>query len=440
MESTRNMKTIVIAIFVALSLGACSRDPQKVKLKYFAEGQKYMKKGQYGDASIEFRNALRRDPRFVDAYYQLAQADLAQRDWQGAYASLEKAIELDPGRVDARLDRGRLYLAARQFDKAEEEANTILQREPKNVGAYQILGDALMGQQQLDRALQSFSKIIELLPNDASSYVNLALVEISLRRFKDAEEHLRKAVATDPKSWQANIDLANFYRLQNQLPEAEEVLQAGIQNDPDASQLYVDLANMLSSAGKPADATGVLDRLRNQMPKSPQAAIAIGGYYAERGDVDKAVAEYQRGLSISAGNLDIEKRMEELFLISNRTEEASKLDAQLTKQAPKDAVVNVDHGRLLLAEGKQQDALLALQNAVKNVPDSAQAHYYLGTAYWQTQSLGQANGEFQEAMRVSPGFPSGSSRSSPIKSRPKPCSRRPSLCTGIGTKIPCRCK
>lgn len=399
------MKSIVIAMLVACLLSACSKDPQKAKLKYFAKGQQYMKKGQYGDASIEFRNALRLDPRFVDAYYQLAQADLAQKDWRSAYTSLEKTIELDPGRLDARLDRGRLYLAARQFDKAEDEANAILQREPKNVGAYQILGDAFIGQQQSDRALQAFSKITELLPNDASSYLNLALVEISLRRFKDADEHLRKAIATDPKSWQAKVDLANLYRLQDKPSDATEVLQAGIQDDPDASELYVDLANMLSSSGKPADATGVLDKLRNQMPKSPQAAIAIGGYYAERGDVDKALVEYQRGLSMSPGNLDIEKRMEELFLISSRTEEASKLDAELTKQAPKDATVSVDHGRLLLAQGKQQDALIALQNAVKTAPDSAGAHYYLGLAYWQTDSLGQANGEFQEALRVSPGFP-----------------------------------
>ena len=70
-----------------------------------------MKKGQYRDAAIEFRNALRLDPRFVDAYYQLSQANLAMHDWNSAYASLAKAIELDPARLDARLDRGRLDLA-----------------------------------------------------------------------------------------------------------------------------------------------------------------------------------------------------------------------------------------------------------------------------------------------------------------------------------------
>jgi tetratricopeptide (TPR) repeat protein len=405
MAGARKLQAVLITISVALLLGGCARDPQKAKAKYLAQGQKYMKKGQYGDASVEFRNALRLDPRFVDAYYQLAQADLAQRDWRGAYASLEKAIELDPGRLDARLDRGRLFLAARQFAKAEEEANFILQQDPKSVGAYQLLGAAAMGQQKPDQALESFAKVTELVPGQASSYVNLALVEISLRRFPDAEQHLKKAVATDPKSLQANVDLANFYQMQNRRPEAQAVLQAGIQTSPDAPQLYIDLANLLANGGKPADATGTLDQLRTQMPKSPEAAIAIGGYYAQRGEVDKALAEYQRGLSISAGNLDIEKRMEELFLISNRTEEAAKLDSQLTRQTSNDVLVSVNHGRLLLAQGKQQEALIALQNAVKGAPDSAPAHYYLGMAYWQTESLGQANSEFQQAVKVSPGFP-----------------------------------
>src|SRR5271168_2848279 len=141
--TTNGVRVATALLSAAVLLCSCARNPRVAKAKYLAEGQNYMKKGQYGDASVEFRNALRLDPRFVDAYYQLAQADLAQRDWQGAYASLEKAIELDPTRLDARLDRGRLYLAARQFDKAEDEANAILQEEPKNVGAYQILGSAL---------------------------------------------------------------------------------------------------------------------------------------------------------------------------------------------------------------------------------------------------------------------------------------------------------
>src|SRR5450432_3425612 len=98
---------------------SCSSDPQKAKLKYFAAGQSYMEKGQYGDAAVEFRNALRLDPRFVDAYYQLAQANMARHEWASAYGALEKTIALNPTRLDARLDRGRIYLAVRQFRDAD---------------------------------------------------------------------------------------------------------------------------------------------------------------------------------------------------------------------------------------------------------------------------------------------------------------------------------
>src|ERR1700682_4397688 len=79
-KSARKFIRPALAIFLTLFFASCRSDPQKAKSKYLAEGQKYLKKGQYGDASVEFRNALRLDPRFVDAYYQLAQADLAQRD------------------------------------------------------------------------------------------------------------------------------------------------------------------------------------------------------------------------------------------------------------------------------------------------------------------------------------------------------------------------
>ena len=408
-------KHLVVSILLmstALLLSSCAGDPQKAKVKYLASGQKYMKKGQYASAVIEYRNALKLDPRFVDAYYQLAQADLAQHDWRAAYDSLEKAIALDANRLDARLDRGRLYLAARDFGgvtgggfkKAEDEANFVLQRDPKNVGAYQLLGAALISEQKPDAALAAFSKIAELTPNDASTYVNMALVEISLRRLPEAEQHLKQAIQVNPKSVQANIDLANFYHLQGKLPEAQQVLQAATQNSPDAIPLYLDWANMLFSAGKTEEADGILAKLRSQLPKSAEAAISIGDYYVQRNNSGKALEEYQRGLSVSAKNLDIERRIEDVYLTTNQTDQAVQMDAQLTKQAPKDLLVRVNHARLLMAQDKLQDAVSALQRVTKDAGDSSQAHYYLGMAYWRSGSLGQANTELQETLRISPGL------------------------------------
>jgi tetratricopeptide (TPR) repeat protein len=147
MKHRRNyLPAAAILLSAVTFLSSCSSNPEKAKLKYLAAGQDYMAKGQYGDAAVEFRNALRLDPRFVDAYYQLAQADMARHEWASAYGALEKTIALNPTRLDARLDRGRIYLAARQFRDAEEEANFILKQDPKDVAAYQLMGAALIGE------------------------------------------------------------------------------------------------------------------------------------------------------------------------------------------------------------------------------------------------------------------------------------------------------
>lgn len=394
-----------ILVLTALALASCASDPQKAKAKYLTAGQSYMKKGQYGDAAIEFRNALRLDPRFVEAYYELAQADLAQHDWRSAYGSLEKTIELDPTRLDARLDRGRLYLAAREFDQAEDEANFVLKQDPGHVAAHQLLGAALIGEQKPAQALAAFSRVTELLPDNPSAYVNVALVEISLHRYEQAEQHLRKAIAVDPHSVQAYTDLANFYRLQNRIPEAQQVLQEGITRNPEGIPLYLDSVSILAAQNKGADAEVLLDQLRAKVPNSTDATIAIGDFYFHRNETDKALAEYRRGLGLSPKNIEIQRRMQDLYLSTHQEQPARELDAELMKDAPKDVIIRVNHGRLLMMQGNPGEAISYLQRVVADAADSAEAHYYLGMAFWQNGDLSQAQRAFLDTLKVSPEWP-----------------------------------
>ena len=66
-----------LVLLLVVMLGGCSLDPQKGKVKYLESGKRYLKAGKYQEASIQFRNAIKLDPRFAEAYYQLAQAELS---------------------------------------------------------------------------------------------------------------------------------------------------------------------------------------------------------------------------------------------------------------------------------------------------------------------------------------------------------------------------
>ena len=55
------------ALLPALALlAACSRDPNVVKRKFVESGNKYFQSGKYREASIMYRTALRKDPRFQE--------------------------------------------------------------------------------------------------------------------------------------------------------------------------------------------------------------------------------------------------------------------------------------------------------------------------------------------------------------------------------------
>jgi tetratricopeptide (TPR) repeat protein len=364
-----------------------------------------MEKGQYASAAIEFRNAIRLDPRSADSYYKLSQADMELHDWQGAYESLKKTIEIDPNHLNARLDRGRLYIATVHTEQAKQEAEDVLRKDPNNVGGYELLAAALIAQRKWDDALRAYSKLAELSPDKATPYLSMASINITLQRFKEAEEQLKKAIALDPKSEKGYVELANLYRVQKKLPEAQEALQAGIQNVPAAPQCYIDLADMLSDAGNGSGAEATLEKLRSRLPNSSEAAITIGEFYLRKNQSAKAIAEYRRGLSANSGNIDLQKRLEELYIMSGQTEQAAALDSQLMSHAPQDPLVNVLHGRLLLAQGKKQEAVIALQNAVKIAPHNAMAHTYLALAYWQNGAPSQAISELQLARKTLPNSP-----------------------------------
>jgi len=401
---------LALALAAPFLLSSCFRNPEKSKLNYVAKGQAYMKKGQYSSAAIEYRNALKIDPRYVDAYIKLAQADEALQDGNSAYAALEKAVQIDPNRVDARLERAKLMIAARLFPKAEDDANFVLKLDPNNADAYRIRGSAFAAEKKYDQALQDYSKAAKLEPTEAGPYLDVALVEMALHRFPEAEQSMKQAIQVAPSSVQSYVDLANFYRLQNKIPEAEQILQQGVKWNPNAIPIYIDWASVLASTGKQADADNVLDQLRRQVPQSSGAALSIGDFYFQGKMTDRALTEYKRGLVVASKEplqvrLTIQERIEDVYLSTGQSDQAVALDQEIMKESPKDVTGRIGHGRLLMAQGKSQEAVDELQKVAADAADSPQAHYYLGMAYWQDNDPGQAGTELQSTLRISPGLP-----------------------------------
>ena len=71
----------LFVVLIALIAGsACSRDPNVAKKIYLESGNRYFDRGKFKEASMMYRNALKKDPRYGDAYYRLGLALLEVKD------------------------------------------------------------------------------------------------------------------------------------------------------------------------------------------------------------------------------------------------------------------------------------------------------------------------------------------------------------------------
>src|ERR1035437_8626560 len=99
----RSIRLVAVILAVLVGLASCSRDPNVVKKHYLESGNKYFDKGRYKEASIQYRNALKRDPKYGPAYYKLALVSLKTSDIGGGGCPLCRAGGVVPPQHHAQL-------------------------------------------------------------------------------------------------------------------------------------------------------------------------------------------------------------------------------------------------------------------------------------------------------------------------------------------------
>ena len=260
-----------------------------------------------------FEEATRLDPRFAEAWAELAIAHLFYR-WLAYDASddrlaqaewaLERANEFAPDRVAVRNARGRYhYHGHRDYARALQEFYPALQLEPNNPSIILSIAAVERRLGNFAKALEQFLRVFELDPRSAQYAAEVANTYRALADDENAARYARQAVALNPSA------TGNYYTLSEilyeQTGDAAETLAMLGNADPQIAE--VDLLFLLGryqiEARRERDAiVSLTRRLELLPPGDPRLAGAhgrLGWAYHFAGVADSAQAHWEQARSLA---------------------------------------------------------------------------------------------------------------------------------------------
>jgi len=442
----RSKSLAAIVLLMLVGSMACSRDPQVVKKRYFESGNKYFEKGRYKEASIQYRNALKRDMRYGPAHYKLALTSMKTGDIGGAVGSFRRAIELlpkdSPDRWDAIVKLCEIYLAVAKgektyMDEVEDFTKQILARDPNSFDGHRLVGDIHytkaseayrtkrddVGKEELEAAIAEYRKADSIKGGQQGVSMQLARALAAHGQFQESDDIYKRVIAKDKTYQYAYTELYRMYLFQAAVADrankpdvskgfrdqAEQVLKLGYQNNPKQYEFLTLLAWHYYGQHRTDEMVAVLQQIKSHAKEYEQAYLRVGDFYLRMGDGDSAVREYKEGLLKDAGK-DVKKRgnynkrIIEVLMRQGKRSEAAEVNSQILKDDPSDNDARGLSATFMLDRGDVTKALSELQAVVTAAPSNPVARFNLGRAHAALGEYEQARQQFQKAIELKPDY------------------------------------
>lgn len=404
-------------LLLLLAGWGCSRDPNVVKQKYLQSGNRYFENGKFKEASLMYRNALKKDMRFGEAYYRLGLTELKLNRPNEAARAFTRAVELQPKSVQARDQLAELYLvAATRSPRTEYLANIesltkeLFSIDPKSARAYRLNGYLLLlRDKKFAEAIEQFRLADKLTPNKPDILLPLAQALFLDKQNGEGEKVARNAIAAD-RQFTPMYDLLLMYYMNGKRDsDAEALLKEKIAAMPKDPEFQVQLAQFYFGRQRPKDMESVLEKLGGNAG-IPDGKLRAGDFYARIRDYQRAMRLYQDGANAEK---DVERRneyrnrMAQTLVAEGNSDGASQVVDDILKETPSDPQAQALRASLLINSGdpaKVQKAIDGLQRVVSQMPRNAPLRFNLARAYVMKGETGQAQTQLQEAIKVEPSY------------------------------------
>jgi tetratricopeptide (TPR) repeat protein len=224
-------------------------------------------------------------------------------------------------------------------------------------------------------------------------------------RIQDAESILRHDLAANPSAADAHFLLGYvFFREQKPTESLAEFTAGAKSRRPRADELKIVAADyvMLSDYG---DADKWFSQVVSETPNDADAWYLLGRTKYNENEFAAAIADFERALALHPKYVEAENNIGLAWKeLNNRDNARAAFQAAIDWQGstPVDAQPILNMGTLLADEGKFDEAMTLLKQALSLAPQNPSAHEQLGKVYLAMNRLAEAQSQLEQAIVLAP--------------------------------------
>jgi tetratricopeptide (TPR) repeat protein len=275
----------------------------------------------------------------------------------------------------AQLDLALSYLMTGNYEKAAAQSRMLIEA-PQFAGApceeaasaWSVVGIAKARLGQSDAAVDAFRQAAGLDSHREEHWLNLTRELMESNRFAEAISAAQEALKSNPESYTLHLRLGAAYLSSDRYSESESVFRRLVAAGDPLPTSYVGLAQVLlrtgrveeavselAAAGKklgpnflisyfqglaldraarPAEAISAFQDAIRLNPASSEAHLGLGKTELLVGHNNEAIAELQKCLELSSGNVQAQRLLSQAYRRAGDTEAASRYSHETAEKAP----------------------------------------------------------------------------------------------------------
>lgn len=275
--------------------GTRARPTREALQALLDEGSEYCNRGELERALECYREVLKEDPRNLQVLNIVGIVLCRLGRYTEGGEQFRHAINIKESHPDAHCYLGGLLRSQGLINESEQCLRRALKLKPSMVEAQISLGATLFMMGKTAEARELFEKVLRVSPRNADALMHMGRVAALDGNKAEAESWYKRALEVDPKAWLAWVGISELRKF----TAADTDWLKGAQASVNSGLAPLNEASLHSAIGRYYDQIGEYDKAFKSFQRAKELVKTAGAVY-NRGDAERSVEAWIRTYSREA--------------------------------------------------------------------------------------------------------------------------------------------